>query len=149
MYQPVRDDIEIRVKYSNRHLARIYFVRGENWQATKDAIKATGAKFNGSEKFWNVSGTELKALRETFQVKPGDLTISSNQIVLRADQYPALYSFAPTGDGTAPDYDEAYKHLVEIVDRLQSAYSKSDDEFQAALKALPAEKHYRKVEMSD
>ena len=122
-------------------------VLGESWQATKDAIKATGARFNGSEKFWNVSGTELKALRETFQVKAADLTISSHQIVLRADQYPALYSFAPMGDGTAPDHDEAYKHLVEIVDRLQAAYSKSDDEFQAMLKTLPVEKHYRKVEM--
>jgi hypothetical protein len=37
--------------------------------------------------------------------------------------------------------------LVEIVDRLQAAYSKSDDEFQAMLKTLPVEKHYRKVEM--
>lgn len=53
--------MEIAVKFTNRALPVAYEVGFEH----KDAIKATGARFDGAKKVWILTGAQFKAVKDT------------------------------------------------------------------------------------
>jgi hypothetical protein len=116
------DSITVAVKFTNRELPRLYKVNGNDFDTIKDATKATGARFDGNNKRWNLTGkAALESLKAQFTVEPYDFgyNMRDNSVFMRAsNELVVVFPVAPT--------PEQNKRIGELVARLQATYNKSD-----------------------
>jgi len=126
--------VRVAVKYTNREFPRVYDISSDaSFEIVKDAVKATGARFDGGyeRKWWLATKAGLQALKAAgYSVKPADFEIDA-----RRDGV----VFTPTGETVAhlevqSRYgmrqrlrDQDWERLARYRDELQAAYKVSDD----------------------
>ena len=126
--------VRVAVKYTNREFPRVYDISSDApFEIVKDAVKATGARFDGGfeRKWWLATKAGLQALKAAgYSVKPADFEIDA-----RRDGV----VFTPTGETVAhlevqSRYgmrqrlrDQDWERLARYRDELQTAYKVSDD----------------------
>jgi hypothetical protein len=104
--------ITIAIKFGNRTFSRYYEVTADaDFNTLKDAIKATGAKFDGAQRVWNVNKAGLDTLKSQYELKPADFYLVNNL---------SDVEFKATGSALTDK-----SHLNE----LRDAYNKSDEAF--------------------
>lgn len=123
------EKVKVAVRYSNREAERIYNVCGENWQEIKDAVKATGAKFDSINKRWIVPGQAFKdQIKSRFQIENADFL---------ADGMTGWISSAANGEPIfhCETADVRNGRMSEIAAQLQAAYNESDAKFAEVFQA--------------
>jgi hypothetical protein len=105
---------------------KVYDVYGEDFNAIKNAVKATGAKFDGGTRRWTVNKAGLDSLKASFEVKASDFgwNDAAGNIIFRAERDQVIYTSSRGGMNP-----RSREEMLEALKRLQTAYSKSDEEF--------------------
>lgn len=123
--------VRIAVRYSNRQYPRVYDASSNaGFDSVKDAVKATGARFDGTRKWWLCTKAGLDALKaQGYAVKAADFECDTKEMVV---------SFVATGEpvvhlrtenslgGWARPRTEDYDRLGQYQDDLQAAYNRGD-----------------------
>ena len=125
--------VRVAVKYTNREFPRVYDISSDApFEIVKDAVKATGARFDGGfeRKWWLATKAGLQALKAAgYSAKPADFEIDS-----RRDGV----VFTPSGETVAHLEvqnrwsarlrlrDEDWDRLARYRDEMQAAYNESD-----------------------
>jgi hypothetical protein len=114
----------VSMKYSNRQFAKLFKVTGPDFETTKNAVKATGAKFDGNTRRWIVSKPGLESLKTQFTVEPYDFGYSmlDKDITFRATGETALDMSGLNLRGAERD-----QQMIALTAKFQAAYTKSDD----------------------
>ena len=130
--------ITVTIQYRNRVAPRVYEVSGENFDAIKDAIKATGARYDSLKKRWQLPNKQALAdLQAAYQVTARDIIIRDNAVVMAADGA-ILYAPEFRNEMGAHVHDPArlVALLAEVQASLQVAYSVNDATFAQAYQEL-------------
>lgn len=126
--------VDIEVKYGNREYPRIITLKGESFDRVKDAVKATGAKWNPATKRWQVPAKAYKDLAAQFEAVRRDFYVEprGNHVIFTAS---GDFIWSPPGvvDGLPADSRLFAEQAREIRDYLQSLYDKSDEAFAGVL----------------
>ena len=127
--------VRVAVKYTNREFLRIYDVSRDDaeFEVVKDAIKATGARFDGGfdRKWWVARKAGLNALKDAgYTVKSTDFEIDARRdgVVFNATGETVAHLEVQNRWGTRLRLrDEDWDRLACYRDELQAAYNESDD----------------------
>ena len=74
--------ITVKVEAQNS-LERMYFLKHDDFQVVKEAVKSTGARFDGRNKVWLMTQQQFSELK--FDCEAADFYVSrTNDVIFRA-----------------------------------------------------------------
>ena len=133
--------ITVTIQYRNRVAPRVYEVSHESFETIKDAIKATGARYDSLKKRWELPNKQaLLDLQAVYQVEAKDIIIRDNAVMMAADGG-ILYAPELRNEMGAHVHDPArlVATLAETQAKLQAAYCENDATFAQAYQELRAQ----------
>jgi len=129
--------ITVRVETkAEAELDKMYFIRDDDFTTVKDAVKATGARFDGRKREWVSRDAEaIEAL--LFEVTRADFYVSTyNRVIFRAFGDEVWSPPHLTEDGFPADARDYEDEAQRICDALQAAFVESTGALRAKMVEL-------------